>query len=127
MDLLISTIDASGCAFVKMAQWASMRPDIFSPEVVERTKKLQSFTSPHSMKHTREEIKNTLGVELEEIFTSLILPIASGSIAQVHRATEESGEYVAVKVRHPNVLIQTFVDTSLMFDIVDFTKLNVLP
>ena len=129
LDYLMWTVDASGCSFVKMAQWASMRPDMFSPEIVERAKKLQSFTCPHTMSHTRREIKASFGADLEDIFDDFDpVPIASGSIAQVHSARLKSnGAKVAVKVRHPRVLLQSYVDTEIIFKVVEFLQLTIVP
>ena len=48
-------------------------------------------------------------------------PFASGSIAQMHRATDLSGQPLAVKVRHPNVVERIQTDFALMLMLADFT------
>jgi predicted unusual protein kinase regulating ubiquinone biosynthesis (AarF/ABC1/UbiB family) len=60
-----------------------------------------------------EIIKEAYGCEIEELFDDFSeLPIASGAIAQVHRAKLKiNGLPVAVKVLHPGV--QEIVDLDL--------------
>lgn len=49
-------------------------------------------------------IESDLGISLEELFLEFDEdPLASATIAQVHRAMLDSGELVAVKVQHPGV------------------------
>ena len=116
LDLTVWTFETSGCIFIKFAQWCSMRPDMFAMEVIDKLKVLQQVTVTHSMAHTRHEIRASFGRELEEIFSEFDpVPIASGSIAQVHHARLRSnGQEVAVKVRHPSVIEQSYVDLNII-------------
>lgn len=129
LDLTVWTIETSGCIFIKFAQWCSMRPDMFAMEVIEKLKVLQQVSVTHSMAHTRHEIRASFGRELEEIFSEFNpVPIASGSIAQVHHARLRStGQEVAVKVRHPSVIEQSFVDLNIISSFVLAGKLTSLP
>ena len=129
LDWTVQTIEASGCIFIKFAQWCSMRPDIFPMEIIDKLKVLQQVKVTHSMAHTRHEIRISFGGELEEMFSEFDpVPIASGSIAQVHRARLRSnGQQVAVKVRHPNVIKQSYVDMNIISTCVIATKLTSLP
>jgi len=127
LELLVSTIETAGCTFQKFGQWLSMRPDMFPQDVIEALSKLRSEAPSHSMEHTRKEIVSSFGKELEEIFESFEEePVASGTMAQVHQARlrpefalEGGIQDVAVKVRHPNVIWETFADLDLVFQFVE--------
>lgn len=55
----------------------------------------------HSYRHTRREIKAALGVDIEQLFDSFDpQPLASGSIAQVHRATLKAAPYKQYLQQH---------------------------
>ena len=74
--------------------------------------------------HTRREVEAALGagLELSDVFDSFEeAPLASGSIAQIHRATLKGGEPVAVKVRHPKVVARIVTDFALMGLVADVT------
>ncbi|MDH4139553.1 MAG: AarF/UbiB family protein [Coriobacteriia bacterium] len=85
-----------GPGFIKLGQLASVRPDIFSAETVFELEKLQDSVPPVPVEAVRRVIRADLGREPEEIFASFEdEPLASASIAQVHRATL-ADEYAAV-------------------------------
>ena len=114
-NLLLYTIRSLGPTFIKIGQWISSRPDLFSPKLVNTLAELHTCGSVHSFSDTRAIIKQAFGVEIEELFEEFsVEPIASGSIAQVHKAKLKKEfldqyeafkmhEYVAVKVRHPGI------------------------
>ena len=54
--------------------------------------------------------------KLEEIFSTFdIIPIASASLAQVHRAVlKGSGQEEAVKIQFPTLRVQTYYDMIVM-------------
>ena len=120
----------SGCSIIKFGQWLSMRPDIIPPDVIEALSKLRDSTSEHSIGHTRAMIKKSFGRSIDDLFEEFEeKPIASASVGQVHRARlrqryalEGNCRDVVVKVRHPQVLDETFVDTTIIFAFV-----NVVP
>ncbi len=111
LDLLIETMQEAGCAFQKFGQWLSMRPDCFEPDTIEALARLRSEVNPHDLAHTRQAFRESFGLELEEVFEEFDeVPIASGTIGQVHHATLKKDLYpeiehrsVAVKIRHPKV------------------------
>jgi hypothetical protein len=73
-------------AFIKWAQWASTRPDIFPESLCSVLSTLQSQAPEHSFSFTKKQIRNELGAPIEEVFeTFSVRPIASGSIAQVYK------------------------------------------
>jgi len=96
-----------GAAFIKWGQWSASREDLFPPEFCEVLSALHDRAPVHSMRQTRREIQKSFGRPVEEIFEAFEHePLASGSVAQVHRAMYRlNGRLVPVivKVRHPNV------------------------
>lgn len=68
---------------------------------------LHSHVPPHSWRDTEQIVHQAFGVPLRDVFAEFDRePLGSGSVAQVHRARlhGEAG-YVAVKVRHPDVVM----------------------
>eukprot|EP01039_Chlorochromonas_danica_P001716 gene1716-1875_t len=120
--LLRLTIGHSGAAFVKWGQWASTRSDMFPEAFCRELSRLQSQAPTHSFSYTRQQVEHELGYPLCQIFDEFEKhPIASGSIAQVHRAVL-AGQPVAVKVRHPFVVDQIRQDFLLMDSLVDLME-----
>lgn len=108
------TLARGGAAWIKWAQWASTRPDIFPESLCVRLATLQTAAPAHSFSHTRREVESMFGAPLDSVFSSFDqVPVASGSIAQVHFA-EYANQPVAVKVRHPNVAQQISIDFRIM-------------
>jgi ubiquinone biosynthesis protein len=101
-----------GPTFIKFGQILANRADLVPVSLITELKELQDRVAPFPW----EEVEATLTAEferpLEQVFAEIShQPIASASIAQVHRARLLSGEEVAVKVRRPN--IQRTVDADL--------------
>ncbi|KAL3699967.1 hypothetical protein R1sor_017989 [Riccia sorocarpa] len=111
LQLLLSTLEHAGPAFIKWGQWAATRPDVFPQDVCEWLSKLHMQAPAHSFKLTRRTCEKAFRARLEDIFEEFSEePVASGSIAQVHRAILKQeyangipGRVVAVKVRHPRI------------------------
>ncbi|MFD1292354.1 ABC1 kinase family protein [Lutibacter holmesii] len=94
-----------GTTFIKFGQILSTRSDIVGEEVAQELSKLQSATKADGIAKVRAQIKKEFGIKsINDLFQEFsVKPIASASIAQVHKATLLSGEEVVVKVMHPNI------------------------
>ncbi|MED6122132.1 hypothetical protein PIB30_037013 [Stylosanthes scabra] len=106
------TLEKAGPAFIKWGQWAATRPDLFPRDLCMKLSELHTKAPEHSFYYTKKTIERAFGRKISEIFENFEeVPVASGSIAQVHRALLRSrypGQkakslVVAVKVRHPGV------------------------
>jgi len=95
---------ALGATFVKVGQIMSTRPDLFPPHIIRPLTRLQDDVGAFRWRAVERTIVEDLGKPLGELFTTFDrTPVASASVAQVHRATLPSGEEVAVKVRRPGL------------------------
>lgn len=112
LQVVHQTLRQAGPAFIKWGQWAATRPDLFPGDMCSELAELQSKAPEHSFEYTRRAIENAFGRRISDIFESFeAMPVASGSIAQVYRASLKfryPGQKVkpievAVKVRHPGV------------------------
>lgn len=93
-----------GPTFIKLGQILSTRPDVVGVALADELAKLQDNTPADPFPEIRATIERELGQPLEELFLDFEeTPIASASIGQVHRARLHTGEWVAVKVRHPRI------------------------
>jgi len=79
-------------------------------------KVLHQYAPESSIADIKRIIAADLGRTVDELFASFDeRPIASASLAQVHRATiRGSGEVVAVKVQHPHIKAHSAVDMATM-------------
>ncbi|KAJ0256788.1 hypothetical protein HA466_0077650 [Hirschfeldia incana] len=112
LEMVHRTLERAGPAFIKWGQWAATRPDLFPQDLCSQLSKLHSDAPQHSFAYTKKTIEKAFGRKLSEIFEEFEeAPLASGSIAQVHRASlrfqypgqKSKSSLVAVKVRHPGV------------------------
>jgi ubiquinone biosynthesis protein len=106
-------LEELGPTFVKLGQLLSTRPDVIPVSYADEFAKLQDNVPSFSYEEIREQIRNELGGEIEQFYSSFDQEsIAAASIAQVHKARLLSGEEVVVKVRRPGILelIETDID-----------------
>ena len=93
-----------GATFIKVGQIMSTRPDLLPPHVIAALSRLQDDVGPFPYAQVQRTIEEDLGRPLTELFAEFSpQPIASASVAQVHRARLPSGELCAIKVRRPDI------------------------
>eukprot|EP00944_MAST-04C_sp_MAST-4C-sp1_P012315 g12315.t1 len=135
LEWTVRTLENCGMTFQKFGQWLSMRPDIFSPKVIEALSTLCDDSKVHEFEVTRKVIREAFGDELEEYFEEFNQePLASGSVAQVYRAklkdkyALKSGEVeVAVKIRHPQVIEESYMDIDIVYFAMKYMPFLTIP
>jgi aarF domain-containing kinase len=89
---------------IKAGQVMGARADLFPDEYVEVLSRLHDDVPPRTFAEIRTVVDAELGKPLEEVFDDFAeTPVASASLAQVHRATLKDGREVAVKVQYPDI------------------------
>ncbi|KXS09410.1 beta-lactamase/transpeptidase-like protein [Gonapodya prolifera JEL478] len=91
--------------WIKMGQYVSTRVDILPEAYITELKPLQDALPPRDIADIRQTILEELGSPSEELFHEFNeKPLATASIAQVHKAVLRStGENIVVKVQHRNI------------------------
>lgn len=100
---------------IKMCQVVGTRSDVFPPQYVKTLSQCHDRLPPRFFDEIRRVVDEDFGKPLEDIFSEFSTePIASASLAQVHKARLLNGELVAVKIQYPDIehIIQTDLKTS---------------
>ncbi|HEX7506455.1 MAG TPA: AarF/UbiB family protein [Polyangia bacterium] len=104
-----------GAAFIKVGQIMSTRPDLVPEHISHALAHLQDDVGPFPFEEVARTIAEDLGRPIDQIFAEFSpRPIASASVAQVHKARLLDGRIVAVKVRRPDVLEICTFDLAVM-------------
>jgi ubiquinone biosynthesis protein len=110
-----TALDELGPTFAKLGQILSTRPDLLPPPFMEELASLQEQVTPLIEAEVVSVMEQELGVPWEDVFEGIDAePLAAGTIAQVHRATLESGERVVVKVQRPTAEQDILQDLGLL-------------
>ena len=97
-------LEELGPTFIKFGQVLSARPDLVAPSYIEELKHLQDHCEPLDSASIRAAIEEELERTPDELFAWFDpAPLATASIAQVHRARTRDGADVVVKVRRPGI------------------------
>lgn len=113
---LRKSFEKLGPTFVKLGQLLSLRPDLVPPEYSQEFTKLQDHVPSFPYAQVKQIIEEELKKSLSKVFKSFDKnPVASASIAQVHKAVLPSGKVVAVKVQRPEIKDIIDLDLDIMF------------
>jgi ubiquinone biosynthesis protein len=104
-----------GPTFIKLGQILSTRPDILPEEYISALQSLQDSTSPVAPEKINSVLSAELGVDWRNLFKSFDdTPLATASIAQVHRATLKDGSEVVLKIQRPKISRIIEADLSIL-------------
>ena len=97
-------LEELGPVYVKLGQMVSSRPDLFPKSLVDELSKLREQVKPFPTSIATNVIEQDLHKNIKSLFKTFDrVPVASGSVAQVHYATLHDNSEVAVKVLRPGI------------------------
>ncbi len=119
---LRDTLEQSGGIFIKFGQVLSTRKDLLPPAFIEELEKLQQQVKPLSAEQVRGMLDRNFPFELDEVFEEFdMVPLASASIGQVHKATlKDSNQQVVVKILRPEVKDMIRDDLNILLEFVQW-------
>jgi ubiquinone biosynthesis protein len=108
-------LEELGPIYVKLGQILSTRRDLIPEDIANEFAKLQDAVAPFSGKVARKIIEEAYECELSDVFLEFDeTPLASASVAQVHRATLKDGRDFIIKVIRPDIETLIRKDLSLL-------------
>ncbi len=108
-------IEEMGPTFIKLGQILATRVDLFSQDMIRELEKLQDDAPVLPYEEIEPLIERALKAPPSRVFRSIDhQPLASASVAQVHKAVTKKGERVVLKVRKPKVRRTIEADLRLM-------------
>lgn len=118
---LASALEELGPCFIKLGQLLSTRPDLLPADYIRALARLQDTIAPVAGERIVQIVQSELQAPIGEVFQSFELePLATASMAQVHRAVLRDGTEVAVKVQRPGVRQRIEIDLEVLREVARF-------
>lgn len=112
---LVAALTKLGPTFVKLGQILSTRTDLLPAALIHELETLQDNVEGLPFAQIDAQLVRNLGADYRSHFAELDeKPLASASIAQVHRATLKDGTKVALKVQRPAVQAKIESDLGIL-------------
>jgi len=112
-----------GTTFIKLGQVLSTRPDLVGPEMANELAHLQTKVPADPPETVRRTVEAEFGKPWDRLFAELDdTPLASASIAQVHRARLPSGESVVIKVQHAEIERTIMADLDILAGLAELVE-----
>lgn len=107
-----------GPSFIKIGQIISTRQDLLPPNYIREMSKLRDDAPPFEFSEMKRIFEEDFKESLSDVFEWVNeTPVASASVAQVHRAKLHTGEEVVIKVQRPEI------EENLLRDIQLFSRI----
>ncbi|MBT0568668.1 AarF/ABC1/UbiB kinase family protein [Williamsia sp. CHRR-6] len=114
-----------GPTYVKLGQLIASSPGVFTPALSREFETLLDRVAPAPISEVEAVLTAALGAPSSQLFAAFDpVPIASASIAQVHRATLHTGEQVVVKVQRPGIVPRLAADVALLDHLARLAELS---
>ncbi len=117
-------LEELGPTYIKLGQLLSSRSDLLPPIYIEELSKLQDRVESFEFGVIKEVLESELGEPLGQVFEEIDdKPVASASLAQVHRARLRRGLWVdgppevAVKILKPGLEAEVETDLAIVSEV----------
>jgi ubiquinone biosynthesis protein len=118
-------LEELGPTYIKFGQVLSNRPGILPDDLVAELSRLQDQVASFPFEEVKQIIESEFGKPIHEVYPEFSeKPVASASIAQVHKAKLPDGQIVAVKIRRPGIEEIIRADVVIMKDIAKLMMRN---
>ncbi len=108
-------LEELGPVFIKFGQMLSQRIDILPKDFTDELSQLQNSVAEIDGNEIVAIIEEEFGKKIDELYKDFsIAPLASASIAQVHKAIMFDDSQVVIKVQRPNIEKFIKTDTEIM-------------
>jgi len=103
-ELVYETATQLEGLLIKACQFLGTRADVLPDEYIEVLSRLHDRVPPRPFAEMAAVVERELGGPIDAVFAEFErLPLASASLAQVHRARLRDGREVAVKIQYPEI------------------------
>jgi ubiquinone biosynthesis protein len=102
-EKVVAALQRLGPTFVKLGQILSTRPDVVPDAYCDVFTQLQDDAAPLAFEVVARQLDEALGPDWRARVTIDEAPLATGSIAQVHRGMLPDGRAVVLKVQRPGI------------------------
>jgi predicted unusual protein kinase regulating ubiquinone biosynthesis (AarF/ABC1/UbiB family) len=120
---LACALEELGPCFIKLGQLLSTRPDLLPADYIQALSRLQDTVQPVPSERIVQIVQSELRAPIDEVFQEFDQqPLATASMAQVHRAVLADGTEVAVKVQRPGVRQRIEIDLEVLREIAQFAS-----
>ncbi len=114
-----------GPTFIKFGQILSNRPDIIPKGLITEFEKLQDHVPSIPFEDVKPKLQREFNIPLDEIFEYIEeQPLASASIAQVHRVKLRRGDVAVLKIQKPGIRKSISSDIEIMRDLAKIIERN---